>query len=429
MAILHGFWVAETEESYLFIWGETWRRLTEKDGVEGGTIATNPYAMTEEELSGWEEVKKRRKKKTTKGKSEEEEEEAFIEIIALPTELSQKKLYPIASGGKPSENSEKLYLYPWEIEGIRLNLSEAIAFLKSLPLSNIGLNDSFVGGDLRFWSHIARWSLDLLARNKFLPSLEPDSNSAFIPLWQPLIDSATDRGRLYKFAREMPIACRAALAEIAVPLSPKNWQVKGGNIPPTIPLQSSDELLQDFVEKIIDSQVRELAVEVSPTSSTSLHTVVRQWLKALGRKSAKTLTVTKETEQLATLLNNWKSPLLQSQTAQSLYRVCFRLNPPLSGSKNWSLHFLLQAIDDPEFLVEARTIWERPVERLVVAGREIDFPQETFLKRFGFGLEIVSGDGTEFASGNSRLLQFNSPASLRVYQGLPVGVLATAVWG
>jgi hypothetical protein len=241
---------------------------------------------------------------------------------------------------------------------------------------------------LRFWSHIARWSLDLLARNKFLPSLEADSNNSFIPSWQPLIDSATDRGRLYKFAREMPISCRAALAEITVPLSPKNWQIKTENIPPTIPLQSSEELLQDFLDKIIDSQVRKLGAEISPTSGTSLHVVVRQWLKALGSKSAKKLTAAKETEQLATLLNNWKSPVLESQTAQSLYRVCFRLNPPLSGSKNWSLHFLLEAIDDPEFLVEARTIWERPVERLVVEGREIDFPQETFLSGLGLASKL-----------------------------------------
>jgi hypothetical protein len=100
--------------------------------------------MTEAELSGWEEVKK--SKKTTKSKSEE----AAIEIIALPTELSQEKLYPIYSGEKPSENSDNLYLYPWEIEGICLNLNEAIAFLESLPLSHICPNNSFVGGDLRF---------------------------------------------------------------------------------------------------------------------------------------------------------------------------------------------------------------------------------------------------------------------------------------
>jgi len=390
MAILHGFWVAETEESYLFIWGETWRRLTEQDGVEKGGLATNPYAMTEAELSEWEEVKKRRsppsssKKKTTQSQSEE----GAIEIVALPTELSQEKLYPISSGVKPSENSDNLYLYPWEIEGISLNPNEAIAFLQSLPLSNIGPKDSFVGDDLRFWSHIARWSLDLLARNKFLPSLESDSNNSFIPTWQPLIDSATDRGRLYKFAREMPISCRAALPEIQIPLSPKDWQIKTENIPPTIPLESSQELLENFLDKVIDSQVRELTAEISPTNTTSLHAVVRQWLKSLARKSPQSLTANKEREQLATLLNNWKSPLLQSQAGESLYRACFRLNPPLSGSKDWSLHFLLEAIDDPEFLVEARTIWERPVERLAVEGREIDFPQETFLSGLGLASKL-----------------------------------------
>ncbi|MDY6803723.1 MAG: DEAD/DEAH box helicase [Cyanobacteriota bacterium] len=387
MAILHGFWVVEAEESYLFIWGETWRRLTEKDEVEGGEIAINPYGLTEAELSDWEEVKKRRSlsnKKTTKGRTKEPN----IEIIALPTELYDEKLYPIYSGTKLLENNSPLYLYPWEIEGIRLNITEAIAFLQSLPLSNIGTNNSFIGEDLRFWSHIARWSLDLLARSKFLPSLEPDSNNAFIPRWQPLIDSATDRGRLHKFARQMPISCRAYLRDLELPQSWEDWQIKTENIPPVIPLKSSEELLHNFLDNVIDSQVRELTAEISPGGTTSLHPVVRQWLKALARRSTQKLTGAKETQQLATLLNNWKSPLLQSQTGDSLYRACFRLHPPLTGSKSWGLQYYLQATDDPEFLVEAQTIWERPVERLVVRGREINFPQETFLSGLGLASKL-----------------------------------------
>lgn len=392
MAILHGFWAVEAAENYLFIWGETWRRLTEKDGEEGGKIAINPYAMTGAELSAWEEVKKRRSPsnlKTTKLKSVA----APREIIALPTELSQDKLYPIYSGAKLSEkireNSQKIYLYPWEIEGIRLNINEAIAFLQSLPLSHIGTNDSFVSSDLRFWSHIARWSLDLLARNKFLPSLEPDSNNSFIPSWQPLIDSATDQKRLHNFAREMPISCRAYQGDLGSPLSLEDWQIKTENIPPTIPLKSSRELLHNFIDKAIDSQVRQLTAEISPTG-ISVHAVIRQWLKALARQSTQKLSGAKETQQLATLLNNWKSPLLQSQTGESLYRACFGLQPPLTGSKDWTLKYYLQAIDDPEFLVEATVIWERAVERLLLEGRQIDFPQETFLSGLGLASKLFS---------------------------------------
>jgi hypothetical protein len=82
---------------------------------------------------------------------------------------------------------------------------------------------------LSLWEN---FKTDLLP--KFLPSLEADSNNSFIPSWLPLIDSVTDRGILDKFARKMPISCRADLEEIKLPLSPEDWQIKTENIPPTI---------------------------------------------------------------------------------------------------------------------------------------------------------------------------------------------------
>ncbi|RAQ47249.1 hypothetical protein B9S53_04715, partial [Arthrospira sp. O9.13F] len=52
MAILHGTWRINPDDSYVFIWGETWRG--------GGAQQDNPseiapysFAMTEEELSQW----------------------------------------------------------------------------------------------------------------------------------------------------------------------------------------------------------------------------------------------------------------------------------------------------------------------------------------------------------------------------------------
>ena len=103
--------------------------------------------------------------------------------------------------------TEEIYLYPWQVEGFCLNPQAAFVFLQSLPL-NGAEPDSFVGSDLRFWSHIARWSLDLLARCKFLPGLEKQSDGSAIAKWQPLLDSSTDILRLATFVKQMPTACR-----------------------------------------------------------------------------------------------------------------------------------------------------------------------------------------------------------------------------
>jgi hypothetical protein len=81
-------------------------------------------------------------------------------------------------------------------------------FLTSLPLGAANEENAFLGGDLRFWSQIARWSLDLLSRSKFLPILERQRDNTVIASWRSLLDSAVDSSRLEKFAALMPAACR-----------------------------------------------------------------------------------------------------------------------------------------------------------------------------------------------------------------------------
>ncbi|MGB8690014.1 MAG: ATP-dependent helicase, partial [Microcoleus sp.] len=49
MAILHGSWIVDSQESYLFIWGETWRKIEAID-TESGMNLRLPLAMTEAEL-------------------------------------------------------------------------------------------------------------------------------------------------------------------------------------------------------------------------------------------------------------------------------------------------------------------------------------------------------------------------------------------
>ena len=201
MVILHSFWLTENQQpSSLFIWGETWQKITEDDAGEIENIANNPYTINLEELLKLSEANinfslKKHKKFTN-------------QTLATPTKLlkSSQKLYPIHSATDLSEISEKLYLYPWQIEGICLEPLEAIDFLQSIPLGKI--TESFIGRDLKFWSHVARWSLDLLARCKFLPSIEQTSNQEFMATWQPLLDSSLDQTRLKNFTLQMPLVCR-----------------------------------------------------------------------------------------------------------------------------------------------------------------------------------------------------------------------------
>lgn len=116
---------------------------------------------------------------------------------------------PIHSAIATAEWPEDTYLHLWQVFGLCLEPLTALQFLHGLPLGAVTPDATGWGTDLRFWSHVARWGLDLLARAKVLPLLEPgDNNHTAVARWQPLLDSAVDQARLHSFARLMPVSCR-----------------------------------------------------------------------------------------------------------------------------------------------------------------------------------------------------------------------------
>src|SRR4028119_1831579 len=445
MAILHGSWLLDNQNSCLFIWGETWRKIGEIHTRESGKNLPHPLAMTEAEFktflnslqqSGkldWqlpetaetppEKSKKTRispqtqKAKITAPNSSIQRE---IRAIALPTQISESNanLMPQHSAAALEEPAkiEEIYLYPWQVEGFCLNPQAAFVFLQSLPLNSTE-PDSFVGSDLRFWSHIARWSLDLLARCKFLPGLEKQSDGSAIAKWQPLLDSSTDILRLATFVKQMPTACRTyqskeegssatdSVTDVTdvTDVSPmsvgrrkkeegrgekeegrrkkeegrgekeegrrKKKEGRGekeeesSQLPLAVDLpMGAEELVLGFLSSIVDSQVRSAG-----SSTLEIKTVspVREWLQALQQESGIVQVETAALENLATKLSAWTAPLQNQLSQQNQFRTCFQLIPPSLGKANWSLNYCLQAADDTEFLVDATTIWNNSVERLV----------------------------------------------------------------
>jgi hypothetical protein len=304
--------------------------------------------------------------------------------------------------------TEEIYLYPWQVEGFCLNPQAAFVFLQSLPLNSTE-PDSFVGSDLRFWSHIARWSLDLLARCKFLPGLEKQSDGSAIAKWQPLLDSSTDILRLGTFVKQMPTACRtyqkkeegSSATDSVTDVTDVRKKEEGrrkkeegrgekeeesSQLPLAVDLpMGAEELVLGFLSSIVDSQVRSAG-----SSTLDIKTVspVRDWLQALQQESGIVQVETAALENLATKLSAWTAPLQNQLSQQSQFRTCFQLIPPSPGKANWSLNYCLQAADDTEFLVDATTIWNNSVERLAYAGRTIELPQETLLSGLGLASKL-----------------------------------------
>ncbi|NJS11742.1 MAG: DEAD/DEAH box helicase [Microcoleus sp. CSU_2_2] len=419
MAILHGSWLLNTQNEGLFIWGETWRKIGAIETIASGINLRHPLAMNESELKtfltslqqsgklNWqlpetaetpqEKGKKTRRSPKTENAQIPAQNSAIrreMRAIALPTEISESNatLMPQHSAtalSVPAE-TEELYLYPWQVEGFFLNPQTAFGFLQALPL-NVTETDFFVGSDLRFWSHISRWSLDLLARCKFLPALEIQSDGSAIAKWQPLLDSSTDKLRLATFTRQMPTACRT-YQEKATPPYPQGGKRREekeeelSQLPLAVDLPvRADKLVLGFLRSVVDSQVRSAI-----GSNLDIKTVSpsREWLQSLQQESGIVRAESQALESLATKLNAWTAPLQNQLSQQSQFRTCFHLIPPSPGKVNWSLNYCLQAADEAEFIVDARTIWNNPVERLAYAGRTIESPQETLLSGLGLASKL-----------------------------------------
>jgi SNF2 family DNA or RNA helicase len=431
MAILHGSWIINSQESCLFIWGETWRKIEAIDTIESGMNLRLPLAMTEAELKifltslqqsgklNWqfpetaetpqEKGKKIRRSAKTQNPEVTAESSSIrreIRAIALPTQISESNInlvmpqHSAAALSSPTK-IEEIYLYPWQVEGFCLNPQAAFIFLQALPLNSTEA-DFFVGSDLRFWSYIARWSLDLLARCKFLPALEIQSDGSAIAKWQPLLDSSTDQLRLATFSKQMPTACRTYQKQeegpsTLWPLSPSTTlRVQRGEkseescqLPLAVDLpMGAQELVLGFLSSVVDSQVRS-AISSNLGSTLEIKTVspTREWLQSLQQESAVQAEAA-ALEKLATKLSAWKAPLQNALSQQHQFRTCFQLIPPAPGKAEWSLNYCLQAADENEFLVDARTVWNNSVERFNYAGRTIQLPQETLLSGLGLASKL-----------------------------------------
>lgn len=443
----------------LLIWGEIWRRLPVKEANADTpdrsatqlplTCPPHPFAMTPVELVDWlrslhesgqvklplaehwltlpaDLVSATSTKGTRKGRSPAKTKQVESPVvsssrwrqqtIALPsylgepgTEFNPELVLPQLSASTEATSERPEFLYLWQISGILLSPSEALQFLNALPLGGSATTEeSFLGSDLRFWSHIARWSLDLLARCKFLPELQVDSETAGSNLtkaiWEPLLDSGVDQIRLTQFCDRMPSACRmyqfgrGGDGELG-----KMEESETGISSLAIDLPTEPQvLLQDFLGRILDAQVRQVAGQQSLPGSGSesgtkkgtgiaIASPMREWLEALGQESGQV--AAEGLFSLQTALEHWTAPL-QSRRAESQFRTCLYLHPPEQASQtgqiNWRLEYFLQLLDQPEFLVSAGTIWNNPVERLSYRGKTVIQPQETFLMGLGLASRLYA---------------------------------------
>ena len=381
MAIVHGSWLVENQQ--FFIWGEVWRRLDPDSLPAEPVLQAQPFSMAIPDLldslkamgglpkTFWVEMGNATAKRRSNAKGARGAEQS----LSLPTELSETACLPKHSADELASDDPTIALHPWRVQGVLLTPAETANFLEGLPLGQREISGITLGDDLRFWSHVARWSLDLQARGKYLPAIALTPNKKMLARWRLLLDSDTDTQRLRLFSQIMPPSCRT--------YQPLPKARKGQPVGLSVPYSSdTEEQLSDFLAHMVDAQVRSQAQPVSSTDVLSPDLPLREWLDALSGHANQLDTSAIAAARLRDALTTWTSPL-QNSADQNRWRVCFQLEPPTNESEPWHLGYYLQSRDDESRLIAATTVWQYPVDEAVIDGQVVQSPQETLLAGLG----------------------------------------------
>lgn len=403
MAVLHGSWVfplqtasgtevqtpieREEEKGYFFVWGENWRAGVEP--LAPTAMLDHPYTMPKLELvkqfQQWADAKilhlpeemagvlctpapaRSRQRSATK-----QAEESSIQLGCL-SQWAEDGIVPLHSGMDLSSLAEEdaLCLYPLMIDGLRLSPSQAIAFLLSLPLSaSVSEQEQWMGEDLRFWFHVARWCLDLVVRGKVLPHGIACGKTTGEAIWLPLLDGAADQNRLLQFSREMPLACRFYQKGCA--------DVGPGLIRP----ETASTLLLQGLQPLLNAQVHRCLRADVAQQPDALH----PWLAALAQPEGQFTLPQGKLEAFLQALKTWQMPLQSALTAYRPFRTCFELTPPLKDGVPWLMTYGLQSTSNPQLWIQAETIWRKST--LTLGELSLDNPQETLLVGLGLASRI-----------------------------------------
>jgi SNF2 family DNA or RNA helicase len=348
--VVHGNWLPRT--SRFFLWGET---LAESRP----SAPDHPFQLP---LEGIEE-------NLLAPLSEPDfRPEAARESVTLllPTEGERPEPSPELIIEREVVAGVDRRLAPWRVSGLTLSPESALDWLVMLPApEELDPHRFRLGAGTRYWSVAARFALELLARQRFLPALLLSGTDTMLSRWEPLVEPEIDRFDALREA--MPPVCRA--------LSPADEDEL-----------TSDALLRRFLSALVDRFVRRAASRLR-LKPRFVESVGEELLASLVEGTG----VFEGGEGSAEELLDWKGQLDEEEAAP--FRIAFRLEPPAeAGSvpdegealpETWELRYFLQAVDDESLLVPVARVWEHGGTTWRYLERFLSRPQEMVLEGLG----------------------------------------------
>ena len=195
-----------------------------------------------------------------------------------------------------ADRGEPVKLAPWKVPGLLLEPLTALDLLIALPTAPGDRRIRDWGDDLRYWSAVAKFGLELLARQSYLPGLTED-NGRYRAVWLPIWDTPQDHARLKLLAEACPPVARAL------------FDAKSEPDPAQAPAPHA--LLEDFLKALVDVAVRDWGRAHLDRRRKSPTGVAGTWWDALWAPEGSLVVTAKERRDLSALHEAWRGWLAQ----------------------------------------------------------------------------------------------------------------------
>ncbi|TGG90919.1 MAG: DEAD/DEAH box helicase [Aphanocapsa feldmannii 277cV] len=407
MSLLHALW----DGNGLVLWADTWR--VSESLAPGPGAVRHPFSLSAADLRSWLEQQ---------GRLPGGRLTAVQRLLTLPSKgvmarpgkataratgaEGDQQRRPAQRGtegwrGLPLLAGEALprsvEWWPWQVDGLRLDATAAGAWLGSLPLSG---DQPELAEELRWWAHLQRWCLSLMARGRWLPLVET-TPAGPRGRWSVLINREEDRRRLEDLATRMPQVVLAG-AEDAALACRRQGRAR---------LQ-----LAEILAELLDGQMRQ---GFSPAEER-LDPLLAAWQQALGPGDGQLELDGEAVERLQTASLHWREGVAGRVAAA---RTCLTLDTPPQGEDLWTLHFGLQAEADPSLRLPAGRVWGASGEAVRIGEIVVEQPGELLLEGLGRalvafeplarGLDQPAPESMALAPGEAFLLVRTAARKLR----------------
>ncbi|MBE0523925.1 MAG: ATP-dependent helicase [Methanosarcinales archaeon] len=370
MIALHGTWKpSETIDEWgdFFIWGEsstasTIKRRGRPPKFSASKPRPHPFQAAHEDLKMVIELLEIINGSIISTKTRMDEV-----LISLPTLSRSPQVSPdLLIDEGVEEIEEPVGLIPWKIEGLSIPPEDAITLLSSLSGAWTEHDSTVIGTDLKFWSNVSKFTLELLSKQHFVPGIVISENGKVLPRWQYILNDEDDRRHFLMLTNSMPPVCRAL------------FQNKIQNV--------QEAFLSDFLNSAINGCIRNWMSNSEIKSKKP--GISEVWLRSLT--TGEPIQVHKSIlKNLSKGLQSWEAPIHEIE--KSGFRTSFRLEPPNEEEPDyWNLRYFLQALDDPSLLVPAEKVWKESKDRLHFLNRKFDQPQEKLLEDLGKASRLYS---------------------------------------